>query len=169
MEFWRTKRRDWEPRLDGLWRRARRSYPVAVVRDADRALRRFAAHPKIHHHRFIVFPRLSSRAVAFAVFAIDGVRCRWLDLLWDHDHPGALELLAHISGRLVSQLGRAGEVLWLAGDDEALALLTKRGFGPDETSPPPVVAACSLTPEFDATTFVERAYITLADAEGFVS
>jgi len=161
--------RDWEPRLDGLWRRARRSYPVAVVRDADRALRRFAAHPKIRHHRFIVCPRFSSRAVAFAVFAIDGVRCRWLDLLWDHDHPGALELLAHLSGRLVRQFEGEGEELWLAGDDEAGALLTKRGFGPDISLPPPVVAARSLVPALDATAFVERAYMTLADAEGLVS
>jgi hypothetical protein len=161
--------RDWEPRLDGLWRRARRSYPVAVVRDADHALRRFAAHPKIRHHRFIVCPRFSSRAVAFAVFAIDGVRCRWLDLLWDHDHPGALELLALISGRLVRQFGGVGEELSLAGDDEARALLTKRGFGPDERTPPPVVAARSMIPELDATAFVERAYMTLADAERLVS
>jgi hypothetical protein len=161
--------RDWEPRLDGLWRRARRSYPVAVVRDADRALRRFAAHPKIRHHRFIVCPRFSSRAVAFAVFAIVGVRCRWLDLLWDHDHPGALDLLALISGRLVRQFGGEGEELLLAGDDKARALLTKRGFGPDERTPPPIVAARSLIPELDATAFVERAYMTLADAEGLVS
>jgi len=158
--------RDWEPRLDKLWRRAHDSYPVAVVRDADRALRRFAAHPKIRHHRFIVCPRFSNRAVAFAVFTIDGVRCRWLDFLWDHDHPRALDLLVHISGRLIRQFGAASEELWLAGDDEARALLTKRGFGPDETSPPPVVAARSLTPELDARTFVERAYITMADATG---
>ena len=161
--------RDWEPRLDELWQRTRKSYPVAVVRDADYALRRFSAHPTIHHHRFIVFPRLSNRAVAFAAFSIDGDRYRWLDLVWDHDHPGGLELLAHISGRLVRQLGGVGEEMWLAGDDEAHSVLARRGFCPDETSPTPLVAARSLSPELDATVFVEDAYMTLADAEGIVS
>lgn len=160
--------RDWEPRLDSLWRRARRSYPVAVVRDSDRALRRFAAHPKIRHHRFIVCPRFSSRAVAFAVFTVDGDRCRWLDLLWDHDHPGALELLARISGRLVEQLGASGEELWLAGDSEAQTLLMKRGFGLDESSSPPAVAARSFTPQLDTAAYIERVYLTPADAEVLV-
>lgn len=161
--------RDWEPRLDGLWRRARRSYPVAVVRDADRALRLFSGHPTVRHNRFIVFPRYSSRAVAFAVFAFEGARCRWLDLLWDHDHPGALDLLAHISARLFRQFGGEGEEIWLAGDDEARALLTKRGFGPDEMLPTPLVAARSLDPDLDATAFLERSYLTLADAGGLIS
>lgn len=160
---------DWEPRLDELWRHARKSYPVAVVRDADYALRRFSAHPTIQHHRFMVFPRLSNRAVAFAAFSIDGDRFRWLDLVWDHDHPGALELLAHISGRLVKQLGRVGEEMWLAGDDETRSVLMSRGFFADETSPAPVVAARSLSPELDPTTFVEDTYMTLVDVESVVS
>ncbi|MCW8984200.1 MAG: hypothetical protein OQK55_02575, partial [Thermoanaerobaculales bacterium] len=92
-----------------MWERSKRSYPVAVVRNAEYALRRFAGHPAVRHHRFLVLPRFSARAVAFAVFADDGSDCRWLDLLWDHAHPGALELLAHISGRLVAQWGRDGE------------------------------------------------------------
>jgi len=34
--------RDWEPRLDDLWHRVRGDYPVAVVRDAEGVLSRFA-------------------------------------------------------------------------------------------------------------------------------
>ena len=86
--------RDWEPRLDHLWGRSRHSYQIAVVRDAEHALRKFAGHPTIRHHRFLILPRFSGRAVGFAVFADDGSDCCWLDLVWDHDHPGALELLA---------------------------------------------------------------------------
>ncbi len=160
--------RDWEPRLDGLWERVRNSYPVAVVRNADRALRRFAGHPSVRHHRFLVFPRHSDTAVASAVFVDIGLNCCWLDLLWDHAHPGALELLAHISGRLVNQWGGGGERIWLAGDDAAKTLLADRGFR-SQTSSQRGVAIRSLTPELDARDLVARAYLTAADAGGLSS
>jgi len=157
--------RDWEPRLDALWGRVQSSYPVAVVRDANRALRRFAGHPSVRHHRFLVFPRYSGSAVASAVFTDDGSTCCWLDLLWDHAHPGALELLAHISGRLVAQWGSSGEQIWLAGDDAAKTLLMDRGFRP-QTSSPRVVAIRSFTSDLDTRDFVDRAYLTAADVGG---
>lgn len=158
--------RDWEPRLDGLWRRARRSYPVAVVRDADRALRRFAAHPTMRHHRFVVRPRYLRQAVAFAVFTVDADRCVWVDLVWDHDHPGALRRLAHVSGRLAVQLGADGEEVWLSGDDDARSILIRRGFTVSESSTGHGIAARSVSPELEAELFVERAYLTLADVGG---
>lgn len=158
--------RDWEPRLDGLWDRVQSSYPVAVVRDATRALRRFAGHPSKRHHRFLVFPRYSDAAVASAVFADDGLNCCWLDLLWDHTHPGALELLAHISGRLVAQWGKSGELLWLAGDNAASSLLMDRGFQQQALSSP-AVSVRSFTSELDAENLLDRAYFTAADVGGF--
>jgi hypothetical protein len=157
--------RDWEPRLDGLWARVRDSYPVAVVRNADLALRRFAGHPSVRHHRFLVFPRYSSSPIAFAVFADDGSSCCWLDLIWDHEHRGALDLLAHISGRLVAQWGSRGEQIWLAGDEAASKLLKGRGFQA-LNSRPPVASIRSLTPDLDAGDIVSRAYLTLADLGG---
>jgi hypothetical protein len=160
--------RDWEPRFDGLWERVQSAYPVAVVRNADRALRQFAGHPSMRHHRFLVFPRYSDTAVASAVFFDDGSNCCWLDLLWDHAHPGALELLAHISGRLVAQWGSSGEQLWLAGDDSASSLLTDRGFQ-QRGLLSPVVAMRSFTSELDAKNLVDRAYLTAADVGGFGS
>lgn len=160
--------RDWEPRLDGLWKRVLSSYPVAVVRNAERALRWFAGHPTMRHHRFLVFPRYSDTAVASAVFADHGSHCCWLDLLWDHAHPGALELLAHISGRLVAQWGSSGEQLRLAGDDAASSLLMNRGFQQHGVSSP-VVAMRSFLPELDAKNLVDRSYLTAADIGGFAS
>ena len=56
--------RDWEPRLDTLWQEVRGQYPVAVVRDARHAVRRPAGRPAVRYHRFLVFPRLSSRPVS---------------------------------------------------------------------------------------------------------
>lgn len=157
--------RDWEPRLDVLWERVRDWYPNAVVRNAERALRRFAGRPSMKHHRFLVFPRYSCHAVAFAVFADDGSSCCWLDLIWDHGHPGALDLLAHISGRLVAQWGSSAEKVWLAGDDAASNLLVGKGFRP-QTSSQPVVSTRSFTPDLDAGDLVGRAYLTAADAGG---
>jgi hypothetical protein len=156
--------RDWEPRLDELWRRVRSSYPNAAVRDAEYALRRFAGHPTIRHHRFIVCPRFSNHAAAFVVFAGEGSCCRWVDLVWDHDHPGAVELLANLSGRLAGQLKANHEEVWLVGDAEGRALLAKRGFAGDDSLPVPIVSARSIVPEVDVSTFTEGAYLTLADA-----
>ena len=154
--------RDWEPRLDDLWDRAKGAYPVAVVRDADYALREFAGHPTVRHHRFLVLPRFSAQAVAFAVFADDGSDCCWLDLVWDHDHPGALELLAHISGRLAAQWGSGGERLCLAGDDAAAALLTHRGFRIREGRSH-AVDLSAFNGQLDGEDPVGRAYLTAAD------
>jgi len=154
--------RDWEPRLDDLWNRAKHSYPVAVTRDADHALRQFAGHPTVRHHRFLVFPRFLDKAVAFAVFANEGSECCWLDLVRDHNHPGALELLTHISGRLAAQWGSGAERLWLAGDDAASELLVRRGFQMlEEISR--WVDTSAFTGQLDAENTVGQAYLTAAD------
>ncbi len=155
--------RDWEPRLDDLWHRVRQDYPVAVVRDAEGALRRFAGHPTVRYKRFLVFPRFSSQAVAFAVFHCDGGRCGWVDLLWDHAHPGALELAAHLSARLARQLDCTGEELWLAGDEEARSGLEGLGFRAAEEQPAVSVAIRCFDPDLDATQVAERLYLTMAD------
>ena len=155
--------RDWEPRLDDLWRRVRQNYPVAVVRDAEGALRRFAGHPMVRYQRFLIFPRFSSQAVGFVVFRCDGGRCRWVDLLFDHAHPGALELAAHISARLVRQLDCTGEELWLAGDEEARSRLERLGFRATEEQPAVSVAIRSFDPELDAAQVAGRLYLTMAD------
>ena len=155
--------RDWEPRLDDLWRRVRQNYPVAVVRDAEGALRRFAGHPMVRYQRFLIFPRFSSQAVGFVVFRCDGGRCRWVDLLFDHAHPGALELAAHISARLVRQLDCTGEELWLAGNEEARSRLERLGFRAKEGQPAVSVAIRSFDPEFDAASLAGRLYLTMAD------
>ncbi len=120
--------RDWEPRLDDLWRRIARSYPFAAVRDAEMSLHRHSAHPGARRHRFLVFPRFSRHAVAWAAFETNASRCRWVDLVWDHDEPGALDLLAHLSRRLASQVGAMNERIVLGGDADARTRLEALGF-----------------------------------------
>jgi hypothetical protein len=157
--------RDWEPKLDQLWSRVRQSYPVAVVRDAERALQRLAGHPTVRYHRFMVFPRFSATPVAFAAFRTDGHRCRWVDLLWDHDHPGALELLARLGARLAAEAAADCEEIWLNGDPEGAARLTALGFEPRPEPNGLVMVARSFTPELDVRDIDQRVYLTMADAD----
>jgi hypothetical protein len=156
---------DWEPRLDDLWRRVRESYPVAAIRDADRALHRFAGHPFVHYHRFLIFPRFGRAPVAFVVFRTDEGRCRWVDLLWDHRHPGALELVNRLSVGLAAQTGAELEELWLNGDPVGRKVLEERGFSRNEVPGQLVMVARAFDPELDVTALDGRVYLTMADAD----
>jgi hypothetical protein len=156
---------DWEPRLDVLWGRVRDDYPVAAVRGADRALRRLAGHPSVRYHRFLVLPRFGRTPVAFAAFRTDESRCRWVDLLWDHRHPGALELVNHLSTRLAADTGAELEELWLNGDPEGERRLLARGFERSEVPGQLVMVARAFHPELDVTALADRVYLTMADAD----
>lgn len=156
---------DWEPRLDRLWQRARGAYPVAAVRDAEHALHRLAGHPTARYHRFLVTPRLSDEPVAWAAFRSDDGRLRWVDLVWDHDHPGALSLLSHLAARLAVQAGAAFEELWLNNDPAGQARLVRHGF---EVLPEPlglVMVAKAFDPALDLAALDGRVYLTMADAD----
>jgi hypothetical protein len=156
---------DYEPRIDELWRRVRDDYPVAAIRDADRALHRFAGHPTVRYHRFLILPRFGRTPVAFVVFRSDQGRCRWVDLLWDHRHPGALELINQLSMGLAAQTGAEIEELWLNGDPVGLDHLRARGFALAEVPGQLVMVARSFDPELDVTALDGRVYLTMADAD----
>lgn len=156
---------DWEPRLDLLWDRVRGDYPVAAIRDANRALHRFAAHPSVRYHRFLILPRFGRTPIAFVVFRTDEGRCRWVDLLWDHRHPGALELVNHLSISLAAQTGAEIEELWLNGDPAGQEALEKRGFARSEVPGQLVMVARAFDPELDVTSLDGRVYLTMADAD----
>jgi hypothetical protein len=157
--------RDWEPRLDELWQRVRGDYPVAVVRDAEWALHRFAGNPAVRYHRFLVLPRVGRSPVAWVAFRTDQGLCRWLDLLWDHRHPGALELVLHLSARLAGQTGAGLEQLWLNGDRSTLEILEARGFtaGPEPNDL--AMTGRKFTEEIDFARFDGRVYLTMADCD----
>jgi hypothetical protein len=157
--------RDFEPRLDDLWQRVQTHYPVAAVRDAARALRRLAGHPRRHYHRFLLFPRFSNEAVAFVAFAVDGACCRWVDLLWDHGHPGALDLVCRLGAQVARTTGAVREELWLNGDPHGRELLEGRGFAVAEEPNGLVMVARSFARELDVTALAGRVYVTMADAD----
>jgi hypothetical protein len=157
---------DHEPALDLLWRRVSHRYPVAVIRDADHVYRRLSGHPSVRYHRWLICPRFSSTPVAFVAFRSDDGCCRWVDLVWDDRHPGALELADHLSRRLAAQTGASREELWLDGDPDAAEWLRTFGFsdGPNPSSVARVTRI--LDDEVSPEAFAEgRFYTTMADAD----
>lgn len=157
--------RDWEPRLDAFWSRVARFYPCAAARDADAALHRHAGHPTTRRHRFLVFPRFSRHAVAWAVFETDPSRCRWVDLVWDHDEPGALDLLSHISRRLASQVGAMDERILLGGDPVGRDRLERWGFRQEGTLEDLHLMVLSLPDDLDPAALEARYYLTQTDLD----
>ena len=83
------------------------------------------------------------------IFLFDGGTCRWVDLLWDRHHPGALQLLARLSARLSVQTGATAEELWLKGDPEARAVLERVGFTEMPEPRGLVTVARAFHPDFD--------------------
>jgi len=155
-----------EPALDQLWYRVSHRYPVAVIRDAEQIRRRLSGHPSVRYHRWLISPRFSSTPVAFVAFRSDDGCCRWVDLVWDDSHPGALELVDHLSRRLAEQTGAGREELWLDGDPDAAGWLRTFGFsdGPDPSSVARVTRFMDDSLSTEA--FAEgRFYTTMADAD----
>ena len=155
--------RDWEPRLGDLWQRVRGAYPAAVVRDAEYSLARYSGHPSVRYHRFLAFPRFSNRAVAFAVFRCDEGKCQWVDFVWDHRHPGAIELLGHVSSSLSHQTGAEMEEVWLAGDPAGRHCLGRLGFveQPSAKQMSLSVRAAAIEPE--RVQSLDRLFLTMGD------
>jgi hypothetical protein len=104
--------------------------------------------------------------VAFVAFRTDGGVCRWVELVWDARHFGALELIDHISRKLVVETGAEREELWLDGDPEAAELLTAFGFE-GQPDPSGVVRVIRFLDErLSPSAFAAgRVYTTMADAD----
>jgi hypothetical protein len=156
---------DWDPRLDGLWQRVRSAYPAAVVRDAQHALYRYAGHPTVRYHRFVVLPRFGREAVGWGVFRIEDGVCRLVDLLWDRAHPGALDLLSWLAAKLAAQTGCGRQEAWLTGDTSGLERFRKHGWiaGPEPRSL--VFVARAFAAGFDVAALDGRVYITMGDSD----
>lgn len=155
-----------DPGVDQLWNRVNHRYPVAVIRNTAHVRRRLGGHPSVRYHRWLISPRFSSTPVAFVAFRSDDGCCRWVDLVWDDSHPGALELVDHLSRRLAEQTGAGREELWLDGDPEAADWLRTFGFsdGPDPSSVARVTRI--LDDEISPDAFASgRFYTTMADAD----
>ncbi len=157
--------RDWEPLLDRLWERVRNDYPVAAVRDARRALVRLAGRPGVRYQRFMILPRFSEEPVGFVAFRCDDRVCRWVDFVWDHDHPGSVEAAAHLSRVLTGIHGSAREELWINGDAAGQSILEGLGFVREPQPDGLVLVARSFDEELNVRAMEGRVYLTMADAD----
>ncbi len=152
--------------LDRLWERLRWRYPCAVVRDREWIQRRLSGRPGVSYLRFLLLPRMGTEPVGWVVFRTDGGVCRWVDLLWDPGHPGALALAAHLGARLAATASCGREELWLVGDPHAAEVLASLGYrsAPERhglvfTTPP------SFDPAVDVRELEGRVYLTMADSD----
>ena len=151
--------------LDRLWERVRHSYPFACVRDFRRLRTRYLARPDGSYHVFGVSPRFSRDLVAWVVFSMVEGHCCWVDLLWDHQHPGALELLVRLSHRLSVQLGGTREKIWIHGDGETEGRLVEQGFLARQRSLPLVFVARAFRSDIDLRNLDGRVYLTMGDTD----
>jgi len=154
-----------DPRLDGLWRRARHRYPVARVRDRAAIAHRLADAPRWRYRRFLLLPRAGREPCGFVAFRADGGSCRWVELVWDGLTPAPLELAAHLAARVAAEAGAERELLWLAGDAEAEAVLEGLGYRRGPHPEGLVVVARSFHPDLDVRRLEGRLYLTMADAD----
>ncbi|MGD9252769.1 MAG: hypothetical protein PVG92_02415 [Holophagae bacterium] len=120
--------RDWEPRLDELWIRARPAGVGSVVRDATYAVQWVAAHPWRRFQSFLIFPRFGGSAVAWLVLECRNGICRWADVLVDPRHPEAVALAARLSAGVAQQSSATDEEVVLAGNPEMIEALERAGF-----------------------------------------
>jgi len=151
--------------LDEFWMRVRDFYPFSVIRNGQRMQRRFFSRPGNPYHVFGFFPRFSRKPVGWAVFRISDDVCRWVDLVWDHDVPGVLELMSLLGHRLARQSGCSREEIWLNGDPEALEFLLERGFSPVEKELPIAFVARSFDPSLDVERLAGRIHLTMSDTD----
>lgn len=167
--FYRAKLLDAADRLelDRLWERVESDYPIAVMRGAQRLLHRYLVRPGGVYHVFGIRSRLSAELVAWVVFQTDEGECRWIDFLWDHRHPGALELVSHLSSRLSAQAGVGGERLWLNGDPGAVSRLHEMGFVSGAGHLPLAFVARSFDPGLELRRMADRVYLTMGDTDLF--
>lgn len=152
--------------LDRLWERVVSDYPMAILRDGAWLRHRYFERPNFSYHVFGIRPRFSSGLVGWVVFLVRDQECCWVDLLWDHRHPGALDLMEHLSSGLARQMESRSERLWLTGDSRTLSVLGRRGFEPAEELPLAFVAR-SFLPELDIQRLENRVYLTMGDTDLF--
>lgn len=153
--------------LDELWERVLRDYPMSICRDSAWLWWRYLEKPGTEYHLFAIRPRFSSAIVGWAVFLLRDQECCCVDLLWDHRHPGALDLIETLSGGLAIQAGASLERLWLTGDAEAAEQLGARGFVPSPEELPLAFVARSFSPELDVRRLENRVYLTMGDTDLF--
>ncbi len=154
-----------DPRFDELWQRVSGRYPVAVVRDRRRVVQRLAGHPAVEYRLFMITPRLSHRPVAWVAFRSGPDALRWMDLVWDGQHPGALELAAHLGRLLAEAAGAPRETMWLVGDPEAAEVLARLGYRRRREPDGLVMVARSFPGGPDLERVGGRVYLTLADSD----
>lgn len=157
---------------DRLWRRCRRRYPNATVRDAAWIHWRYERRPGGRYAQLGVHRAGEIRAWGVVDRGTGAAAARWVDLLWDGERTSdLLALAAAVEQRAVAGAARpaSGETsveLWLQGDEAARRALLARGY---TAAPEPHLRRSAIA--FDARVTVPRVladfYLTMGDCDHF--
>ncbi len=148
-----------------LWERVGSRYAAGVVRDGARVKQRLAGHPSVEYRILLIFRRWGREPVGWVAFRVDSDVVRWMDLVWDEAHPGALELATRVARRLAREAGAASEQLWLNGDDKAREVLLNMGYLEEPEPNGLVLVAKSFPGGPDLDAMRGGMYLTMADAD----
>ncbi len=150
-------------RADALWARARRRYPIAVVRDAAWLERRYAGRPGVEYVHLVA--SLWGRPAALAVVRTGAPTLQWAELVWDGRSARALAALDGAVDEIARSSGATSVEMWLSGDPDAEAWLTANGW--ERASHPAGLAlvARSFHPAIDVASFAGVVYLTMGDSD----
>jgi hypothetical protein len=148
---------------DQLWARARVRYPVAGIRDASWLSRRFTGRPGVEY--VFLTAKRRTRVVALAVVRILRERLLWADLIWDGQDPRALVELDHAADAVGRRSGCTKAELWLRGDDDAAARLTRLGWSAGTHPEDLRMVARAFHPDLDPRDVARRVYVTMGDSD----
>lgn len=149
--------------IDRLWERAAARYPVAVVRDAARAGRRYRGRAGVEYLHLVA--RRGSLPEAWAVLRHEGEALRWADLVWDGRRPQALAALDRGAMGAARKAGAEGLEQWLGGDPDAEAIFAELGWHREPHPQGLQLTTISFDPEVDASAVARRLYLTLGDSD----
>jgi len=149
--------------IDVLWRRAAHRYPVAVVRDGRRWVRRYCNHPRVRYRHLAA--RRRGRTEAACVVAVESGVARVVDLLWDGAAAAALAALDRGVDAVALEDGAERAEMWLMGDEDAVAAMTDGGWVVGAAPQGLRLVARSFDPSIDPSSFPGRFYVTLGDSD----
>lgn len=152
--------------VDYLWRRSRKRFQSAVVRDGKRLMERygFVQGKKQGHYSYIA-ARKNGLVCAWAVFCTDAEKFRVVDMLWDGVEPRAVAELFNGLCRLAVEANCPLMEMWLNQDRLLASVLEKLGW--EKKQNPENLMASSVSPSdvVDAASFLGGFYFTWGDSD----
>lgn len=113
-------------KIDQLWQKASRRYPVSIVRDSLWIKKRYVSRPA-NNYRFLRTKYWGAYS-SFCVYTCEEDSLQVVDLIWDGRRKKDLEKLEELLSRNAFQSRASRLSMWLSGDPEAEKIFAKKGW-----------------------------------------